>query len=217
MSKTQVAVAALGAAGEAAKGMGRAAENFSKPATVVKDFHEIDGDGGYRDNLVRVSDTAKTADNVMTVFSDPKKLIGIILVLAVLFLILRFFWKKIKAVASEAMTPVTETAAVLAIESEHGDTSMSAEAAGTFADSLYSLFGYLNDDNDGIVAKMKSLKKKADYYLVKMKFGERKCKKIGSNHTHDLPGMLRHNLNNTRCQAIQEHLSSLGVENIGIS
>lgn len=198
----------------------------------VKGMHEQAYQGpataeqvAYRNKLATVSDTTKTADNVFAVFGSPKKVFGlmvsILLVILTVIVVWTIFGKKLKSLFSGTGSSVKEAIKDIAIDLAPGaNGTLTEDSAKDFADTLYGLFGYFDDDNDGVVNKMKSLKTAKDYNRVRSAWGERKCKKwyngLNGPHSHDLPGYLRHNLNDRRCAEIRTHLESIGVANTGL-
>lgn len=198
----------------------------------VKGMHEQAYQGpateeqiAYRNKLATVSDTTKTADNVFAVFGSPKKVFGlmvsILLVILTVIVVWTIFGKKLKSLFSGTGSSVKEAIKDIAIDLAPGASgNLTEDSAKEFADTLYGLFGYIDDDNDGVVNKMKSLKTAKDYNRVRSAWGERKCKKwyngLNGPHSHDLPGYLRHNLNDRRCAEIRTHLESIGVANTGL-
>lgn len=237
------ALAAAAAGTEAAKHLAQAPKSIAKGAytvatmenTTVKGMHEQSYQGpataeqiAYRNKLAAVSDTSKTADNVFAVFGSPKKVLGlmvsILLVVLTVIVVWTIFGKKLKSLFSGGSDSLKETIKQLGIDINSGNRgNLTEDTAKDFADSLYAMFGNINDDNDGIVTKMKSLTYAEDYVRVRSAWRTRKCKKPlvytwlnGGEHEHDLPGMLRCNLNDRRCTEIKTHLTSIGVTETGL-
>ena len=176
-----------------------------------------DSDRDYANKLHKTTETVKTVDNVTMFLSSPKKMLGLFMFVLIVFFVVKFFGKKIKNAATEIASPITDAVTRAAIVSNYGELTLNDESAKTFANNLYAMFGFIDDQDDAIVAKMKSIKTKADYMLIKKQFGTRLCKRLwvivpGIAHTHDLPGMLVHNLNDTRQNAVYEYLLSIGID-----
>lgn len=216
MGKASLAAAAGQAVG---KGVDKALEE--PKAIQIHDQAYVgeytDSDRDYANKLHKTTETVKTVDNVTMFLSSPKKMLSLFMFVLIVFFVVKFFGKKIKNAATEVFSPLSDTLTRSAIEANYGSLTINDDYAKTFADNLYALFGNINDQDDAIVAKMKSIKNKADYMLIKNNFGTRKCKRPWSfinafSHTHDLPGMLVHNLNATRQNAVYEHLLSIGID-----
>lgn len=196
----------------------------------VKGMHEQAYQGpataeqvAYRNKLATVSDTTKTADNVFAVFGSPKKVFGlmvsILLVILTVIVVWTIFGKKLKSLFSGAGSSVKEAIKDIAIDLAPGASgTLTEDSAKDFAETLYGLFGYINDDNGQVVSMMLSLTTWKDYDRVRSAWGSRKCKKwsnlLNGSHEHDLPGYLRHNLNDERWTKVKKHLESIGVSNL---
>lgn len=226
---SKVAEGGVSAPKDVAKGAYKVATLENQP---VRGIHEQEYQGPatseqveYRNKLAKVTDTTKTADNVFSVFGSPKKVFGlmvsIVLIVLTIIIVWTIFGKKLKSLFSGTGSSVKEAIKDIAIDLAPGASgNLTEDSAKEFADTLYGLFGYIDDDNDGVVNKMKSLTTAKDYNRVRSAWGSRKCKKwnnwLNGNHEHDLPGYLRHNLNDRRCEEIRTHLESIGVKNTGL-
>lgn len=227
--KSTLAKAAVKATGAVATGVAGAATMENQP---VKGMHEQAYQGpdtaeriAYRNKLATVSDSAKTADNVLSVVGSPKKTFGLMFSILLILLTVVLVWiilgKQFKSMFKSAKTNIQQAVSQAVVEQTYGKGRLNEESAAAFADSLYSLFGNINDQNDAIVAKMKTIETVADYYLIRTQWGTKACKKpfymdwLNGKHDHDLIGMLTCNLNEKRRSAVKEHLLSIGVTDVG--
>lgn len=228
-SKATLAKTATKATAAVASGVAGAATMENKP---VSGMHEQAYQGpdtaeriDYRNKLATVSDTTKTADNVLSVFGSPKKTFGLMFSIVLILLTVVLVWiilgNQLKSLSKSVKTKIQQAVSQSVVERTYGKGRLNEESAAAFADSLYSLFGNIDDQNNAIVAKMKTIETVADFYLIRTQWGTKPCKKpfymnwLNGKHEHDLIGMLTCNLNEKRRSAVKEHLLSIGVTDVG--
>ena len=171
----------------------------------------------YRDKLSNVDATTRTADNIMTVFGDPKKVLGIIMTVLLIVWLLSKFGDKIADFISSLISPVSHAFDVHRAENLTGTpATIDNSQAAAIADAIDACILPNGDDEQGIYAQLRSLNTPADWQAVCNAFGTRQCRKkvLGittHNEKHDLRAMLTCNLTDKELAQIRTILANIGV------
>jgi len=171
----------------------------------------------YREKLGNVDATTRTADNIMTVFGDPKKVLGIAMTVLLIVWVLSKFGDKIGDFLGGIVSPVKHLFDVHRAERLTGTVAtLSNEQAQVLADRIYACFQPSGDDEGGVYSCLRTLNTAADWEAVCNAFGERTCRKkilgfTSHNEKHDLPNMIQCNFTDSETEEVRQILANIGV------
>lgn len=188
-----------------------------KLAGVTPDKPVGDQAVAYRDKLSSVDATTRTADNILTVFGDPRKVLGLIMTVLLIVWLLSKFGDKITAFLSSVISPVTHALDVARAERQTGTVAtLSNSQAATLADNIHACFQSSGDDEESIYALLQTLNTPADWQALCNAYGTRQCiKRVAGipyhNQQHDLTAMLHCNLTDKETARVRQILANIGV------
>ncbi|MBQ9473271.1 MAG: hypothetical protein IJU81_02535 [Bacteroidales bacterium] len=188
-----------------------------KLAGVTPDKPVGDQAVAYRDKLSSVDATTRTADNILTVFGDPKKVLGLIMTVLLIVWLLSKFGDKITGFLSSLISPVAHLFDIHRAEALTGTVAtLTNSQAAALADNVHSCFQSSGDDEEALYAYLRTLNTPADWQALCNAYGTRQClKRVAGipyhNQQHDLPTMIRCNLTDNETAKIRQILANIGV------
>lgn len=152
----------------------------------------------YASKLADVDATASTADNVLTVFGDPRRAFGLLISVVVIALIFFLFRSQVKSAVKsifntlakpfrdvEAENSVADKVQLLTGESR-SSTDLSASEALAIADRIYGNISVAGDNEAGIYSALRDIRSSNDWLLVRQQFGVRSWGIWGSGGLDDI-------------------------------
>ena len=182
----------------------------------------------YRERLDNISHTAATADNVMNVVTDPKKIIGLILLVGLIVLIVYLLKSQLKSVFSGIGSWWKNRQDIKDSDNQannrYGDANGYSpgfeDMAQDLADRIYNAISWTGDNEEAIYSALREVKTTSDWILLKKKFdndnhwwskGVLALKKYG-----DLVTCLTDNLDDTELAKCRNILITNGVDHSAI-
>lgn len=167
--------------------------------TKVTEMHAIEGDGGYQSGLRNVTDTTKTVDNVLTTFSDPRKMVGAVFLMITLAVVLWFARRPIKKLWEEVSSPIKnlihdykeeqevhedmETSRVSRVEdltidgtAESQDKELTDSDAKKIAETIANCWGWLDDQEDIVIMQLRQIPGPKSFRKVDMYYRQQHVK-----------------------------------------
>lgn len=140
----------------------------------------------YRERLGDVNKTTETVDNVLTVLSDPKKMLGIVMAIGVLLLVIFIFRKTLKSALSSLWDTIKSPfAAAINAENDKKDledltgerapkpTYSNSQKYKQLADDLHAALKPYNEEENTVFSCLRQIKNNADWIQVKAQYGSR--------------------------------------------
>lgn len=161
----------------------------------------------YRERLGNINETAKTADNILNIIADPKKLLGIVVLIAVVVLLLWLFKDNIAKLWDSTLGKFFKRAsdkkdtenslAALGFGKEDVDEikdnypTLTQAQAERIATVFEGCFGAWNDDEATAEKLLKDIKGDINWQMVITAFGTPTIKRVfGSGRPYDLPSAI---------------------------
>lgn len=179
----------------------------------------------YRERLDNVSHTAATVDNVMNVATDPKKILGIIMLVGLVCFIIWLLKDQLKTVFSgvgEVVDSFFKKIKARKIAKEKGGNTdpgirtLSNSEALALADSIYSAFSWIDDKEQVIYSSLRQIEGDINWELVQQQWGPtRQFKRfVTGNKSVNLP-MALCLLDRDETEMCRSILRNNGVVNLG--
>lgn len=174
----------------------------------------------YASKLADVDATTSTADNILTVFGDPRRAFGLFLSVLLLALLLFLFRSYLKNTAksifdtlakpfrdADSEYNVADKVQLLTGEARK-DTDLSASEALAVADRIYANISFSGDNEAGIFSALRDIRSSNDWLLVRQQFGVRSWGLFGSGGLDDI---LTDNLSSSELKQCRSILIANGV------
>lgn len=179
----------------------------------------------YVDKLRNIDRTTQTTNNIVNILSNPRTIVALIVVFAVLFLFGASIVKLVKEISKTIKKNRQKNAAIKRAEDKTNQVSeLSVEEMDAICSDVESAFGWWSDNNSAVVAAVRRIPTVPDWAGVNELYSTRnhKCKGPGKkNHKHTMAAAIMCNMSNTKQELteIYNHLQSLNCrpEDYGIT
>lgn len=176
----------------------------------------------YRERLDNVSATAATADNVLNVATDPKKMLGLLMLIGLLVLVAYLLRNQLSSAFSwiggifstaKAKSQAKKNAAKYGDDSTPDGSLMTYDEARQAADTIYSAFGWLDDQENVIYSQLGRVRGNQDWALLIEAWGPTRhfSRFFTGSKDYSLEGALAAFLSDAERQVCRNTLVSAGV------
>lgn len=176
----------------------------------------------YRERLDNVSATAATADNVLNVATDPRKMLGLLMLIGLIVLLVWMLKKPLQGAFGwlgsifgrlKAKNDAQSETDKYADPNRTDKSQMNYDKAKEVADNIYSAFGWFDDDEQVIYGQLGWVQGDNDWALVKQAWGGTRhfSRFITGNKSYTLEGALGGYLSEAERQICRNTLRGNGV------
>lgn len=179
----------------------------------------------YRERLDNISHTAATADNVLNVATDPKKMLGILMLIGLICLVFWLLKDQLKNVfdgLGDIFGGLFKKAKAYKRAGDKGGNTdpdirtLTASEAKSLADSIYSSFSWIDDKEQIIYSSLRQIYGDVNWELVQEHWGPtRDFKRIWTGDKSLSLPMALCLLDKDETEMCREILKNNGVVNIG--